>query len=84
VLVTTANDEWWTPTPTEATVTVDGGSITLPFLRHARTQTIAGKRPQRLDDWLAAAPFTVDAATIAARTAPGFTLPPPEGPPPAQ
>ncbi len=33
VLVTTANDEWWTPTPSLSTVTLLRGSITLPFLR---------------------------------------------------
>ena len=29
VLVTTANDEWWTPTPTGATVILNQGSVTL-------------------------------------------------------
>jgi predicted acyl esterase len=78
VLVTTANDEWWTPTPTEATVTLNQGSVTLPFLKYVRTATIPGKRPARLAAWLAAAPFKLDSATVTASTSPGFSLPPPE------
>jgi hypothetical protein len=78
VLVTTANDEWWTPTPSLATVDVNYGSVTLPFLTYTRPGTIPGKRPARLDDWLGAAPFPVPAATIAASTVPTFKLPPAE------
>jgi predicted acyl esterase len=80
VLVTTANDEWWTPTPSLSTVTLLRGSITLPFLAKKRTATIAGKRPARLNDWLGAAPFAVDAATIASGTSPTFALPPAQTP----
>lgn len=76
VLVTTANDEWWTPTPSLSTVTLTGGSITLPFLARLRPTTIPGKRPARLDAWLGAAPFPVDAATVSASTSPEFALPP--------
>jgi uncharacterized protein len=82
VLVSTANDEWWTPTPTESTVTLNQGSVTLPFLRYTRTTTIPGKRPARLDQWLAAAPFTLPAATVTGSTSPGFALPPPQVAPP--
>ncbi|HEY2637806.1 MAG TPA: CocE/NonD family hydrolase C-terminal non-catalytic domain-containing protein, partial [Solirubrobacteraceae bacterium] len=80
VLVTTANDEWWTPTPSLSTVTLTGGTITLPFLRHVRTATIPGKVPARLAAWKSAAPFTVDAATIAASTSPTFSRPPAQAP----
>jgi putative CocE/NonD family hydrolase len=83
VLVTTANDEWWTPTPTEASVTLNRGSVKLPFLKYTRPTQIPGKRPARLDAWLQAAPFTLDSATVAAATSPGFALPPPETPAPA-
>jgi hypothetical protein len=76
VLVTTANDEWWTPTPSLSTVTVGSGSITLPFLRYTRPDHIPGKRPARLDAWLSAAPFPVDAATVAGSTNAKFVLPP--------
>jgi predicted acyl esterase len=78
VLVTTANDEWWTPTPTGATVTVNQGSITLPFLKYTRPDHIPGKLPARLALWLGAAPFTLDSATLTAATSPGFALPPPQ------
>jgi predicted acyl esterase len=80
VLVTTANAEWWAPTPSGSAVTVLTGTITLPFLRHSRTTTIPGKRPARLDAWLQAAPFTVDSATVASSTSPGFVLPPRQTP----
>jgi predicted acyl esterase len=77
VLVTTGNAEWWTPTPSMSTVTVTGGTITLPFLRHLRTANLSGyKRPARLDQWLQDAPFTLAQSTIAASTSPSFQLPP--------
>lgn len=82
VLVSTANDEWWTPTPTGATVVLNQGSVTLPFLRYIRTATIPGKHPARLDAWLGAAPFTVDSATVASSTNPSFALPPAQTPGP--
>jgi hypothetical protein len=50
----------------------------LPWLAHKRTTTIQGAPSVRLEDWRAAAPFTVDAATIAANTQPSFPLPPPQ------
>lgn len=83
VLIATANDDWWTPTPTGATVTLTQGSVTLPFLEYIRTSTIPGKRPARLDAWLAAAPFTIPSATVASATSPTFALPPAQTPPPA-
>ena len=77
VLVATANYEWWLPTPTEASVTVNGGTITLPFLRHLRTATLSGmKVPARLGQWLSAAPFALDPATVSSSTSPSFVLPP--------
>jgi predicted acyl esterase len=79
VLVTTANHEWWLGAiPTNSTVTVKDGSITLPFLKYTRPGTIPGKRPARLDAWLSSAPFTVPAATVSSSTSPGFALPPPQ------
>jgi uncharacterized protein len=81
VLVTTANAEWWSPTPSLSAVTLLTGTIVLPFLRHTRTANLTGyKRPARLDQWLKAAPFTVDQATIESATSPGFKLPPPQTP----
>lgn len=77
VLVTTANAEWWTPTPSMSTVTLVNGSITLPFVRHLRTANLAGyKRPARLDQWLGAAPFSLSQSTIESSTSNTFRLPP--------
>ena len=78
VLVTTANDEWWSPTPSFATVRLNKGTVTLPFLRYARTSNLAGKRPARLKAWLQAAPFTLAGTTVASSTSPTFALPPAE------
>ncbi len=79
VLVTTANAEWWTPTPSMSTVTLVRGTITLPFLQHLRTADLTGyKRPARLDQWLQDAPFTIDQSTIDSSTSPAFELPPPQ------
>ena len=81
VLVTTANAEWWTPTPSMSTVTLVKGSITLPFLRHLRTANLNGyKRPARLDQWLQAAPFTVSQSTIDSSESKAFRLPPRQTP----
>jgi predicted acyl esterase len=80
VLITGANAEWWLHAPTLQTVTVKAGSVALPWLARTRTSDLAGGRAVRLDEYLAAAPFTVPAATIAAGTAPGFALPPAQTP----
>ena len=77
VLVTTANAEWWTPTPSMSTVALVKGSITLPFLRRLRTADLTGyKRPARLDQWLQAAPLTLSQSTIDSSTSNTFRLPP--------
>jgi predicted acyl esterase len=82
VLVTGANAEWWTHTPTLQTVTVSGGSISLPFLAHTRPATIQGDPSVKLESYKADAPFAVPAATIASSTAPGFGVPPEQTPAP--
>lgn len=57
-------------------MTVTGGMITLPFLRHLRKATLSGyKRPARLGQWLQDAPFTLAQSTITSSTSPGFQLP---------
>jgi predicted acyl esterase len=76
VLVTSSNADWWAHVPTAQTITVNGGSISLPFLATARTKTIQGGPSVRLDYYKANAPFAVDPATIAAATSPTFVLPP--------
>ena len=76
VLVSSSNAEWWTPTPTFQDVQLYNGTITLPFLKCKRTATIQGAPSVKLEDYLASAPFAVDAATIAANTDSQFPLPP--------
>ena len=53
VRVTDANTDWWLHTPTEQTVNVNGGSITLPFLptTHAEVPT-AGDPGTQLSSYL--------------------------------
>jgi hypothetical protein len=53
VRVTDANTDWWLHVPTKQTVTVSGGSITLPFLPAPRTDTIAGDPGTQLSAYLA-------------------------------
>ena len=76
VLVTGSNAEWWMHSPTFSDVNVKGGSVTIPFLSCKRRSNLAGSRAIRLDKWLDAAPFTVDAETIKAASSPSFKLPP--------
>jgi putative CocE/NonD family hydrolase len=76
VLITGANAEWWLHAPTLQTVTVKAGTITLPWLPAGHTApALEGGRAVRLDEYEAAAPFPVAAATIAAGTSPGFPVP---------
>lgn len=86
VLVTSANDGWWTPLPTESPVTVRSGTVTLPFLKYWRdpSQDLKGyKVPTRLHDWLAGGgSIALAPSTIAAATDSNFILPPKEKPAP--
>ena len=63
VRVADANTDWWLHAPTKQTVTVHGGSITLPFLTQPRTETIAGDPGVQLSAYLARR-VTVPAATL--------------------
>lgn len=65
VLVSGADDVWFEPPTTGAPVTVNGGVLTLPRLGHPREAEIPGPWDARRPH----APFTVDQATIADRTA---------------
>jgi predicted acyl esterase len=62
VRVADANTDWWVHTPTKQTVTVHGGSVTLPFLTQPRTETIAGDPGVQLSAYLSRR-VTVPAAT---------------------
>jgi predicted acyl esterase len=76
VRVGTIDSEWWmTQLGSLAIVQVTGGTITLPFLKHARPAGRAQKVPTRLGAWKKNAPFPLDAATIASSTSPSFSLP---------
>lgn len=77
VLVSGANQEAFTHVPTRTTVTVDGGSVSLPFLGFDRVSDLQGEPAPRLEAYLARASFNVAAATIEGRTNPDFALPPP-------
>jgi hypothetical protein len=77
VLLTSSNAEWWdAATPTLQSVSVDSASITLPFLTYTRPDTIEGGPSIKLDEFRKDAPFSIDQATIATNTQPGFPLPP--------
>jgi predicted acyl esterase len=63
VRVTDANTDWWLHAPTKQTVTVSGGSISLPFLAAPHNDTIAGDPGTQLSSYLAEQ-VTVPAATL--------------------
>jgi uncharacterized protein len=76
VRVTDNNQDWFLlASPTPQTVTVRGGSVTLPFLRYRRTGTIQGDPGVQLEDYLADT-VTVPADTLGSSQV-DFTLPPP-------
>jgi uncharacterized protein len=81
VRVTDNNQDWWTfAAPSAQSVTVRGGSITLPFLRYRRTQTIQGDPGVQLADYLSTQTATAPADAVSGAV--GFTLPPPLATPP--
>jgi predicted acyl esterase len=83
VRVTDNNQDWWLlASPTPQTVTVRGGSLTLPFLRYRRTATIQGDPGVQLEGYLADT-VTVPADTLGSSQV-DFTLPPPLADPPAR
>jgi uncharacterized protein len=63
VRVADANTDWWLHAPTKQTVTVHGGSVTLPFLTQAHTDTIEGDPGVQLSAYLSRR-VTVPAATL--------------------
>ena len=76
VRVTDNNQDWWLlAAPSLQTVSVQGGTVTLPFLSYRRTQTIQGDPGIQLADYLADT-VSVPADTLASSQQ-DFTLPPP-------
>jgi uncharacterized protein len=75
VRVTDNNQDWWLlAVPTLQTVTVKGGSVTLPFLRYRRTQTIQGDPGTQLAGYLSDTVSLPNLLLYASQTK--FTLPP--------
>jgi predicted acyl esterase len=78
ILLTTSNNEWWQlAVPTNQTVTVNGGTLSLPFLTYARRDRIQGERAIRLDNYMANAPFELPEERIAEGESGSFPFPPP-------
>jgi hypothetical protein len=76
VRVTDNNQDWFLlAVPSLQSVTVRGGSITLPFLGYRRTQTIQGDPGVQLAPYLAQ--HTATAPSAAVGGAVDFSLPPP-------
>lgn len=75
VLVTSSNAEWWLHQPSLQDVRVKSGSIALPFLTCKRGEPLPGDPSIRLEDYLASAPFSVSASTVADGLDPAFALP---------
>jgi uncharacterized protein len=74
VRVTDNNQDWWLmAAPSGQPVTVRGGSITLPFLQHLRTQTIQGDPGVQLAPYLATHIATAPSAAVSSAVA--FGLP---------
>lgn len=83
IRVGSADAEWWLPAGTQQPVTLKSGTVTLPFLRHTRTEATRLKRPTRLDTWLKDAPITVPQETVDGATSTTFALPPAQTPRPS-
>ena len=75
VLVSGANAEAYVHVPTNTTVEVQGGTVSLPWLSSLDRMRTPGTGNARLDKFRTAAPFPVAASVITARTDAGFPLP---------
>ena len=75
VLVSGANAEAYVHVPTQTTVAVAGGTVSLPWLTAKRRTPTAGTLAPRLERYLEAAPIQVDPALFAERTERRFALP---------
>jgi hypothetical protein len=75
IRVTDANSDWWVHAPTFQDVTVYGGQVTLPFLRHRRKANTHGDPGTQLQGYLSET-VTVPPETIASAESDSFGLPP--------
>ena len=74
VLLSSSNAEWFVHAPTRQTVTVKGGSVSLPFLTYSRASDLAGEGTGRLASVKGRAFTVADAALTDGAV--NFTLPP--------
>jgi predicted acyl esterase len=75
VRVTDNNQDWWLlAVPTAQKVTVNSGSVTLPFLRYRRTETIQGDPGTQLAGYLSDTVVLPNLLLFASQA--NFTLPP--------
>ena len=75
VVLSGANSEWWVHIPTMTDVEVTSASMTLPFLRYARSSFLEGKAGPRLRGFREGETFSVAGDPLG--PAISFTLPPP-------
>jgi hypothetical protein len=76
VRITETNTDWWRlAVPTRQTVTVKKASVSLPFLRYKRSDTIEGAPGVQLQSYLSRT-VQIPAATLKAAEIAGFGLPP--------
>jgi uncharacterized protein len=79
VRVTDANEDWWIHMPLFDTVKIMGGSVTLPFLTKARTETIQGEPGTQLEEYLSET-ISVPPETMRDSVSSSFQLPGPQEP----
>jgi uncharacterized protein len=75
VLISSSNAEWWVHVPTQSTVSISGGSISLPFLKYTRPNKLPGRISLKLDSYLGAAPFAVGDDVVSGAVSTAFALP---------
>lgn len=75
VLVSGANAEAYAHVPTNTTVSVRGGTVTLPYIGVSGRTRATGTFAPRLESYLERAPFAVPEGTIAERTDRSFPRP---------
>ena len=78
VMVTGANQGWWTHVPTGQQVTVKSAQISLPFLTCRRTSALPGETAVRLTNYLRNEPFQLPAELISSNTLANFPAPEPQ------
>jgi predicted acyl esterase len=78
VMVTGANQGWWTHVPTGQEVTVKSAQLALPFITCRRTASLPGETAVRLTNYLRNEPFQLPAELISSNTLANFPTPEPQ------